>query len=505
MHRTMFTALAALAICATGGLSVVTPTTALAQQGDSTSVDAVLSLQEAINIALQNNPQHLQTLQARNVASAAKRAAYGDFLPQVNARLGGSFTKQGVTPVAAGVNLGTVGSDVLTSNYGIDVSMSVNGTTLINPRVQAASLDAAEADINGSQALVRSTVTQAYMTVLQSQAQAALEDTLVASAETQLELARARLSVGAGTQLDVSQAEVQLGRAQVTALQAHNQVEIDKLRLFQQMGVTPPAHVQLTTEFQVTPPTFTLESVLGTAEQRNPALEAVVARERVANLQVKQQKTSYLPTLSISTGWSGFAQELTNSDFAVQQGMLQAQASRASCFLNDSIRSGAGLSPIGGCDAIVFTPADAAQIRAQNNQFPFGFNKNPFQISASLSLPIFDGFSREQRLEQAQANAADARYRVRAQRLQLQADVTAAYLTLQTDARSVELEEKNAATAREALRLQEERYRVGAANSVELAQARADYETAERARINAIYEYHKAFAALESAVGRPLR
>ena len=33
----------------------------------------------------------------------------------------------------------------------------------------------------------------------------------------------------------------------------------------------------------------------------------------------------------------------------------------------------------------------------------------------------------------------------------------------------------------------------------------AAYERAESDRINAIYDYHKAFAALESAVGRPLR
>ena len=62
-----------------------------------------------------------------------------------------------------------------------------------------------------------------------------------------------------------------------------------------------------------------------------------------------------------------------------------------------------------------------------------------------------------------------------------------------------------APTLDEALALAEERYRVGATTFVEVAQARADYERAETDRINAVYDYHKAFAALESAVGRPLR
>ena len=59
--------------------------------------------------------------------------------------------------------------------------------------------------------------------------------------------------------------------------------------------------------------------------------------------------------------------------------------------------------------------------------------------------------------------------------------------------------------AREELLLAQERYRVGAATFLDLSDARASYARAESERINAAYEYHRAFAALESAVGRPLR
>ena len=67
----------------------------------------------------------------------------------------------------------------------------------------------------------------------------------------------------------------------------------------------------------------------------------------------------------------------------------------------------------------------------------------------------------------------------------------------------MQLQEQNRTAAREALALAQERYRVGANTFVDVTQARADYERAETDRINAIYEFHKAFAALESAVGRP--
>ena len=53
--------------------------------------------------------------------------------------------------------------------------------------------------------------------------------------------------------------------------------------------------------------------------------------------------------------------------------------------------------------------------------------------------------------------------------------------------------------------LAQERFRVGANTFVDVVQARADFQRAESDRINAIYEFHRAYATLESAVGRPLR
>ena len=46
---------------------------------------------------------------------------------------------------------------------------------------------------------------------------------------------------------------------------------------------------------------------------------------------------------------------------------------------------------------------------------------------------------------------------------------------------------------------------MGAATFVELAESRSSFERAEQDRIAAIYDYHQAWAALENAVGRPLR
>ena len=108
-------------------------------------------------------------------------------------------------------------------------------------------------------------------------------------------------------------------------------------------------------------------------------------------------------------------------------------------------------------------------------------------------------------MQEAQASSADARYSVRARQLAITADVTAAYLTLKTAEQTSALQEQNSAKARLELKFVQDRYSNGQATYVDLVESRAAYERAESDRINAIYDYHKAFAALESAVGHPLR
>ena len=99
----------------------------------------------------------------------------------------------------------------------------------------------------------------------------------------------------------------------------------------------------------------------------------------------------------------------------------------------------------------------------------------------------------------------NAAYDLRARNLQLTTDVTQAYLNLVTAAKTVELQTQIAAKAAEDVALNEASFRVGAKTFLDVSTARGTYEKAQIDRVNSIYDYHKAFAALENAVGRPLR
>lgn len=464
-----------------------------------------LTLDDAIAMARQNNPTYLQTTNERRSADAQVRQAYGALLPSSNAQFYSAY-QQGGAVFVQGVSIPGGASDQLQSQYYLGINYRINAGTLVQPRAARATRIAADADITGASETLRSTVEQQYITALRAEATAALNDTLVQVQQANLDLAKARVAVGADNILAVRRAEVTLGQAQVAALTAHNAAEVEKVKLFQQMGVQPPDSVRLTTTFAVAKPSFSLDSVLDLGRRQNPAVQALRQRERAAGWNVRVAQSAYTPTLSLSTGWSGTSFQYTNSEFPVQQAIRQNLGQFAGCMSQDSIRTAVNMPSL-GCNTrfAPLTASDIADIRRENNAFPFKFQRAPLQFSAVVSIPIFDNFSREQRVEQAQVDRDNARLNVRARELQTTADVTQGYLNLVTAARTVELQEVNAQKAREELTYAQERYRVGAATFLDVTTASGAFVQAQVDRINAIYDYHRAFAQLEAAVGRPLR
>ena len=463
-----------------------------------------LTLDEAVGLARRNNAAYLQTTNARRNADAQLRTAYASLLPSVNASMSGRYQKAG-DQFFQGVQLESP-SDVMQSSYNIGLNYTINSAILFAPRLVAANRDAAQADVVGAAEVMRSQVTQQYLTTLAAQERAALADTLLITARGQLELAQARQQVGSATIIEVRQAEVALGRAEVASLQARNAAEVQKLRLFEQMGIAPPGEVELTTRFQIAPVTFQLDSLVELAAERNPTLLAMRSRERAAGLGVRVQQGTYAPTISLSTGLGGQAQAFANDDFAVQSALAGQQSGLRSCSTTDSIRTAVGMPSLNCASRFPdLTATDLEAIRAGTSNFPNQFDKAPLSFSVFVSMPIFNNLQREQQLQQAMVQRDNARLNTRATELRLRADVTQAYLSLRTALRTVELQETNARAAREQLDAEEQRYRVGAATFLQVTQARGLFEQAQVDRLTAIYDYHTAFAQLENAVGRPLR
>jgi outer membrane protein len=486
----------ALLVCAAGAAS--------AQQ---TPAPLRLSLEQALALARENNPAYLQQRNDVQVARSSVRSAYGELLPSLNASTGLGYTAAGEA------RFGSVGFGTQPANYSSDYSLSMNlglsGSSLLQPSVQRSQKRATERRVVGAAASLDQQVTQQYLTVLQSREQVAQAEREVARTSEHVRLAQAQLDVGAGTPLDVRRAEVNRGTAEVNRVQMRNAADIAALTLGQVVGVPIDATVQLTTSFDIFEPTWQPETLVQTALEKNPALQAAQASTDAARTSIKAARTSYLPSLSMSLGLRGSVYQAGNVSPLVQQDLFQMQQQFESCKVNNDVLALVGRAP-SNCAALnPNDPTVEAAVRdrreSQNRGWPFGYNRQPLSASVGVSLPVFQGFSRQLQVDQAKAAAADAQQQVRAEELRLRQEVNAAVRNLHAAYETARLQEQIRANASEELRLAQERFRFGAANSIEVTDAQTSLASAEQAQINAVYVFHKSLAALEALVGQPLR
>jgi len=276
---------------------VVCPLLAVSQQ----PVPATLSLADAISLARQNNPVYRQAIHDRAPAAWSVRNAWSSlWLPSVTASGGVSYAGPGEQNFLTSSFSQSVST--LSSSYSFVLDWTLNGQTLSQPGMRKAQLNAADADVNGAETNLVTGVKQQYLTVLQARDNAEVARQQLQHDEEFLKLAQARYDVGRASILDVRQAQVARGQAEVTLLRARTGVDVEKLRLFQSIGVSAPlpvATVQLTDTFPVQTPTWQLNDLLTQAEQQNPALRALRERERAAGWGVKAATSSYAPSVSL--------------------------------------------------------------------------------------------------------------------------------------------------------------------------------------------------------------
>lgn len=475
-------------------------TPALAAQ----TVQGPLSLSDAIDLALQNNPEFLAQQNQLRSAEWGVRSAYGNFVPSVNASTSFGYTGTGER------RFDSVVLDqqpaIYSSRYSLGMSLSLNGATLLAPSVARAQERAVEQQVAGGAANLRAEVTQRYLTALESQATAEQAERELARTELHVQLAEARFEIGSGTQLDVTRAEVQRGQAQVRLVQAQNAAANDILLLSQSIGTKLPADIELRDQFQLFQPSWTAAQLTEMAMDANPTLRASRAQADAARIRLRSARTNYLPTVSFSAGLSGYVSQAGDTGPLVSQALQQAQNSYRSCVNNNEVRERVGL-PVNACmdpSTPGFESGLRETIARQNRGFPFDYITQPASASVTISMPIFNGLTREQQVAEANVARLNAEHQVRSQEIRVEVEIETALRNLQTAYETAVLQQRVREMAAEELRLAEERFRFGANTSIEVTDAQASLAEAERAEIAAIYNFHRSIAALEARVGEDL-
>jgi outer membrane protein len=422
-----------------------------------------LSLAEAITIARRNNPDYRQVLNNRTPAGRSLTSATANlFTPRFGVSADYYWTDAGTRFIQGLKYSSPVGS---TLAGGIGFSYSLSGATISNRGLAAAELRATDEDIANALTVLETSVRTQYLAVLEAQAQAAVAHRALERAREQFNLAQARYTVGQGTLIDVRRAEVDTGTAAVGLLRADQATQNAVLALYQRLGVPATSlDLALTDSFPVVVPPWRMDSLVTYALAENPLLRSLRARESSARWSTRAARSEYLPSLNLQAGTG---------------------------------RTRAYKAPY---DQVIDSAGNTVQIPSETSYFT-----NPWSFAVSLSLPIYDGFSRYTRTAQAQAQEDDLRQQVRARELGVRADVVAAFYALQAAYQAVGLQAANRGAAAEALELATQRYRVGSGSFLEQLDARLAADRADADYTSAVYAYHRSIAALEQAVGRPLR
>ncbi len=474
------------------------------------AVEGTLTLDEAIGLARQHNPNYLMTANNQDAADWGFRESLGGFLPSASTSVSGQYLAPGVpsTGIYTGSDFGIGSTDYYFSGYNLTLSYSLSGNSFFQVASSKANQNATRAEVRAAEFTLESDVTAQYLAALRAREGVEVAQRQLDRAEGNYELAQARADVGAVIPTDAKQADVERGRAQVALIEAESLLRTEKLRLLEQLGVEARGDFELVSEFEVFDPQWNREELVERALARHPRLQASRARESAGKAGIRQAWSRYFPTISFAANWSGRARQIGDEAYLLGQNVGSVMSAKSNCeFMNEI---SAGLSqPLSGyprdCGQYVFSAADSARVLHNNNVFPFQWSPEPLSLYLQVSVPLFQGFTRQRQIEEAKAAAEDARYSRRAEELRVQTAVNQAYDELMAANSVVQIESRNREVAEEQLDLARERYSLGAATFLELLEAQSSLAAAERDFLNARYRFHGAIWALEAAVGGRLR
>lgn len=404
-----------------------------------------VTLDEAVRLALQVQPAMVQARGDQRTASAALRANTGSFLPSVSAN--GSSTRSGGSRYISDANA-VVETPAQT---GVSGALSANLQVfdglqrLADRRAATASLVAADAGLVNQRFQVVLQTKDIFYTALASEALVRVAEAQLRRAEQQLQIAVEKLRAGSATRSDSLRSEVEHGNARLDLLRAQANLATARANLGRQIGVEREVRAVADTILPRLPDTAAVrvEAVAGT-----PAVRQAEAQLRAARAQLSASRAPYWPTfnVSVSTGYSG--SEL---------------------------------------------PWTSTQTFGDNWQWRF-----------SLNWTLFNGFQRERQVVNAGVQRDIAEARAQDARRQASAQLTQQLASLANSYAAIDIARSNVAAATEDLRVQQERYRVGASTILDLLASQASLTNAEVSRIQTLYDYMLARAQLEATLGREL-
>jgi outer membrane protein len=406
-----------------------------------------ISLDEAVRLARRNSPLAVQARGQERTSRAQVRAAYASFLPSVTVGMGQTHN--------VGTRFDDIRQEFVPSEYTTygnqlfaQVELFDGGRRLFEAKQARENVGAADANATLQDFNVAFNVKQQYYAVLAAREADAAARTQLQQAQQQLRAAAARVAAGAATKSDSLRSVIQVGNARLALITAENQLRVANATLTRL--VATPFTVTADPADTVDAPDQMLDSAtVARLAAVGPAVRQAEAQASAARAGVRAARTPYLPTISASFSRGG-----------------------------------------------------------QGEDARYGFGNGMFQYAnqtrLSLNFPIFDQWNRELRVAQATVADDNAEANLRDARLLAQQNLVQYLGAMRTAQERVAIQQASVAAAMEDLRVQQQRYALGASTLLDLLTSQTQLSQAQAALIQARYDYRVARAQLEALTGRDL-
>ena len=403
----------------------------------------IITLQECINTAIK---QHPGITAAKNNITAGESRIGGKPTPPItlNYQLQTGYNRISTTTSSKNSVTGNKYSNEY-NQYAGSVNLNQNiydfGKTSAQVDIQEAGTDAARQNYDNTLIQVIYNVKVAYYGLLQSQKNKDAAAETVTQMQTHIDQAKGYFDVHMKSKLDLTTAEMNLGNAKLSLIQAEDAVRI-----------------------------------------------AFITLNNAAGFNVNE-----VPEYDIEDNLVYLKEDL-NFDGLVDEALKNRPDYLSELFKIKSLTKSRDLADTGFFPAINGTGAYSLA----GTQFPLNREWN---LGVNVSVPIFSGFQTTNQINEANANLNAEKANAELLKQQIILDVQQAIIKVKQAEKTIPVAELTQAHAAENLELANGRYQAGVGNMTEVSDAQASYISAKNAYINTLYNYKVARAALDKSIG----
>jgi outer membrane protein len=382
-------------------------------------------------------------------AAAERRSAWGAYLPTVTASSSAnSFFSEGpsrIDPITGQLLSGNTSNRSLSTSLSASVDLFTGFRRGAQSRAARANQTAAEASLVDARFQQALATTNQFLDALAARQLVGVRQSSVRRAEEQLKTSIAKLRAGSATRSDSLRSRVTLGTAQLELIRAETDLATAEAGLARLIGETGRVLAEDDSAFYRVLAMPDTAAIRAEAEAKSPRIQSANAVSQAAEASLKASRSTYWPSLSFSanTGWNASR----SSDYD---------------FFNDR------------------------------------------QLSLGLRWNLFDGFERELAIAERSAAAQVADATAADERRAVAAELTARLAELEAAGTQIEITLTSVVAATEDLRVQQERYRLGASTIVDVLTSQEALNQAEVDVVVARFDYLRAKASLEALIGRTL-